>query len=467
MSNSSNPIQFSIRGNFSESGFLANGSFEGNYSYTPKAQDTNPNGKNVGVFEVPHFEFRVFDSQSNLVETLNETNSKAKIIFSDSDPSISGADTYKLSITPDTDANGNAFFELGSLELTFYWYFGSSPTSAPTRAPTEFKNGIFSSFAATNSWDSFTEPQPVKGAEISDPTLLIDNVKVDENAGQAIFTVNLTEAINSEVTVDFTTVDGTANAESDYVPLNGTLSFAPGTTEQKIEVAILSDTVAENNEVFFVKLFNPIGARYIQDTGVGKIVDDDDSTRSTLYRINVGGPEIVAADGSMPWSEDTKTKPSSFRVGNGGEKTFATNDVIDISDQSVPASTPPEIFKSERYDPLTNPNMQWELPVTPGSNLDVRLFFAEIYSPIDSIGERVFSVEVEESVPSVFEDIDPFAIAGQNKGFVLSHKLTVLDDSLSLGFLNNIQNPALKGIEVVSLGDLITPTPVNELESPL
>ncbi len=163
-------IKFTIEGTFSDSGFLANGSFNGWYSFPLNSPDTNPNLNNVGVFDAPLFDILIFDSQSNPVDRLNHTNSNAKVVLSDFNPDIPGADNYKFLTIQDTEANPNAFFEVGSLEVEYEWPYGGNPKSAPTVAPLGFKNGTFASFAATGSWESFNNPQQIDSAEINEKT---------------------------------------------------------------------------------------------------------------------------------------------------------------------------------------------------------------------------------------------------------------------------------------------------------
>ena len=171
-----------------------------------------------------------------------------------------------------------------------------------------------------------------------------------------------------------------------------------------------------------------------------------------LYRVNTGGPQLASADGSTPdWSEDTDINPSSFRIGSGGSNVSTLADAIDLSDPSLPSSAPEALFQSERWDPIQEPEMQWEFPVDPGSEVEVRLYFAETFPLfIDASGKRVFDVSVEGVVPTAFDDIDPFQIGGgEYAGFMLSHTVTVNDNGVSLEFLHGIENPALKGIEII------------------
>ena len=106
----------------------------------------------------------------------------------------------------------------------------------------------------------------------------IDSVAQNEgNSGTTpfVFTVTLSAASASTVTVNFATADGTATAGSDYVATSGTLSFAPGIVTQTITVSVVGDTASEPNETFTVNLSSPTNATIVAATGVGTIVNDD------------------------------------------------------------------------------------------------------------------------------------------------------------------------------------------------
>src|SRR5437763_1749553 len=61
---------------------------------------------------------------------------------------------------------------------------------------------------------------------------------VPENGRWAMLIVARTADLDSVVTVDYTTTDGTALAGSDYLATTGTLLFTPGDTTQYIRVPI-------------------------------------------------------------------------------------------------------------------------------------------------------------------------------------------------------------------------------------
>ncbi|MEO0947015.1 MAG: Calx-beta domain-containing protein [Cyanobacteria bacterium J06641_5] len=107
------------------------------------------------------------------------------------------------------------------------------------------------------------------------PELSIADVTTNEGDGTATFTVSLSEASDTDITVDFATADGTALAGSDYIGDPGTLTFAAGETSQTIAVAIADDVEVEGNETFTVDLSNATGATIASSTGTGTIVDDD------------------------------------------------------------------------------------------------------------------------------------------------------------------------------------------------
>ena len=189
---------------------------------------------------------------------------------------------------------------------------------------------------------------------------------------------------------------------------------------------------------------------------------------TVLYRVNVGGTLITASDSPNPdWSID---QGEFGAIGNSQYLTIATAPgglynksagsaypgSIVMSHASLPAGTPSSIFETERYDGPSDPEMLWQFPVDPETEIEVRLYFAELYSQITNPGQRVFDISMEGSVPTNLKDIDPFAEAGALGAFMISHKIMVTDGVLDLEFIHGVENPSLKAIEIVELGG--TPT---------
>jgi chitinase len=92
---------------------------------------------------------------------------------------------------------------------------------------------------------------------------------------EAVFVVSLSGASDAPVTVQYSTLDNTAIAGSDYVAAAGSLTFAPGETNKSIAVAVLGDQEVEANETFAMGLQAAAGAVIADPLGVGTIVNDD------------------------------------------------------------------------------------------------------------------------------------------------------------------------------------------------
>ena len=66
------------------------------------------------------------------------------------------------------------------------------------------------------------------------------------------------------------TIDGTAEAVKDYIPVRQTVAFGPNEVLQHVDIAIVDDNEWEPDEVFFVKLS----------------LDVDDETKATFYVVD-------------------------------------------------------------------------------------------------------------------------------------------------------------------------------------
>lgn len=91
------------------------------------------------------------------------------------------------------------------------------------------------------------------------PTVQFDmaDYTVDEDAGSATITVELSGPSGRSVAVDYATSNGTATAGSDYVATNGTLEFAAGETSKTFTVNIINDNFAEADETVILTLSEP------------------------------------------------------------------------------------------------------------------------------------------------------------------------------------------------------------------
>jgi hypothetical protein len=126
--------------------------------------------------------------------------------------------------------------------------------------------------AMNPTWSGVVPPPPTL-------TLIIGDASVAEgDSGQttATFNVTLSAPSNQTVSVDFSTVPGTATEFEDYMPVSAPLKFTPSETQKTITVFVNGDTLNELDETFFVKLSNPVGATLSQPQGGHGTIRNDD-----------------------------------------------------------------------------------------------------------------------------------------------------------------------------------------------
>ena len=172
------------------------------------------------------------------------------------------------------------------------------------------------------------DPAAAVGTIVDDdpePTLSIADAGVREDEGPITFTVTLSGASGSPVTVDYAMEDGTATggvesdgADYESVPrgrlVYRQLVFRPGDTQQTFTVDVFDDEFAEGEETFTVRLSRVAGAALGMDmegmdldSAVGTIMDDDALTVSVsaspevtegndaTFRVRVTGATSTAA----------------------------------------------------------------------------------------------------------------------------------------------------------------------------
>ena len=165
------------------------------------------------------------------------------------------------------------------------------------------------------------------------------------------FEVTLGGTQDIDVTVDYTTADGTATAGDDYASASGTLTFEAGERTKTVAVAALDDDAEEEAETFALRLSNASrGARLDDAEGEGT---------------------ITASDGVTAWFESVPAE-------HDGSATFMLQLVLSEDMRGLS-------FKVVRDDMLTigngtrertprtvaGHNDRWDVYVTPASTADV------------------------------------------------------------------------------------------------
>jgi gliding motility-associated-like protein len=125
------------------------------------------------------------------------------------------------------------------------------------------------------------------------PKISIQDKSVNENAGSTTVTVSLSVATSNTVTVNYTTVDGTALAGSDYTTATGTITFGPNETTKTIPITILDDNIADASESFSIVLSDATNAAILDGTSVVSIIDNE----CTIPNITVNNVTVNEGDG--------------------------------------------------------------------------------------------------------------------------------------------------------------------------
>ena len=278
--------------------------------------------------------------------------------------------------------------------------------------------------------------------------------------GSTTAAIDLTNNGPDAITITDVSISGTDAAQfsesfsgSAQVAGNGTyplnISFEP--TSSGTKTAQASITHSGLNSPLIVNLFGSASS-----SGSGATV---------LFRVNAGGPLIEHPLGD--WEEDRVQTDAhnviDAEIGTphpfvnaipSGDWSWGQNDDITL-DATVPPDTPAEIFNVGRWDPPNNPQLQWDIPVEAGKEIEVRLYFAEIRftTADDPEGPRVFSVAIDGFVFTGMSDLNLFEAHGHDVGTMKS-TVIVSDGNVDIDFVNGTNDPIIMGIEILELGSL-------------
>ena len=115
--------------------------------------------------------------------------------------------------------------------------------------------------------------------------LVISDVTVNEEDGNAIFTITLNGNTFFGTTVNYRTTNNTAIAGEDYTAVNASVNFGNGVNQTRtISIPITDDTTLESNETFFVDITssNSPFISISDSRGIATIVDDDNCLESPV-----------------------------------------------------------------------------------------------------------------------------------------------------------------------------------------
>jgi len=138
------------------------------------------------------------------------------------------------------------------------------------------------------------------------PELSISDVSlVRTTAGTTMtFHLYLSKPAAKSVSVDYSTVDGTATSPKDYETASGTLSIAQNATDATIDVNIKGDPLdnRQPNIIFSINLSNPKNCTVKVNSAAGTIITEDGANLSTD---NTGYTTPLSYPGyTLVWSDE-------------------------------------------------------------------------------------------------------------------------------------------------------------------
>ena len=136
-------------------------------------------------------------------------------------------------------------------------------------------DGLFASCVTTGASSPAPAPTPTPA-----PSITVNNASAEEG-GAIVFTVRLSSASSSSISVNYATAYGTAGS-SDIYPTSGLLTFTANQISKTLSVSTKHDVFHEANESFTLNLSNATGGATIADSqGIGTIIDNDEFEEPT------------------------------------------------------------------------------------------------------------------------------------------------------------------------------------------
>ena len=204
----------------------------------------------------------------------------------------------------------------------------------------------------------------------ADVTIEVEDVAVMEGADKAIVEVKLNKPVDETVRVRYATRDGSAIEPDDYTEQSGTLTFQPGEAGKRILIDIEDDKIAEEEEIFYLELSSPSGAKVLDGQSEITLLDNEDLiaiedvviTEGDSRGLEASFPVTLSAPSpdtvTVAWRtvDGTATAPDDYER-SSGTVTFAPGQVsrsieVRIVDDDVDeGAADPEIF----FIDLSNP----------------------------------------------------------------------------------------------------------------
>ncbi len=197
------------------------------------------------------------------------------------------------------------------------------------------------------------------------PTISIaDRSQLEGDEGNTAFqfTVTLSEASQQDVTVNFSTADGTATAGEDYTAVtNETVTIAANQTSATFTVNVTGDNVEELDETFTVNLGNASGATIPDSEATATAtIQNDDATISINDLTLAEGSEGNTFNFTVTRTGDTSEAITvNYQTANGtaiaGEDyTAVTDGTVTIAAEQTEATISVQVLNDDDFEAQEN-----------------------------------------------------------------------------------------------------------------
>ena len=172
--------------------------------------------------------------------------------------------------------------------------------------------------------------------EAGEVSFSVTEYSVDENGGYVQVAVSR-EGGNVDVSVDYSTSDGTAIAGSDYITVSGTLEFTGDQSNETFRVYISEDTEVEGDETINLTLSNQQGGVILGNSSAVITIEDNDTNTGPDPEPGAESGVIQFSASSVSYDED-EGSVSIAVARTAGSDGLVTVSFRAVSDSAVPGA---------------------------------------------------------------------------------------------------------------------------------
>ena len=364
----------------------------------------------------------------------------------------SEAETRTFSVT----AEGNPLPELTDYNVVAASGDVDSPIIVQLNDPIEpGANGAIDLSFITDTNRAKVNAIVIREAVEVDPTAVIvsvADVTVAEEGGVALIEFTREGNTDTEMTITFSTADGSATAGDDYTAATAqTVTILANETSATASITLTDDSDAEEDETFTVTIDDAVaaGANVTIAAATATItVTDSDAPLvgrgEFVFGVNAGGRTTPVTDESGNLFEVPVASEWVFNQASGspgGNDVDYTGDGVDNEDDTV--------YETEYWGGSGTGELSFTRSGIPAGDYILVVKLAEIFANADQPGERVFDVTVNGQL--AIDDLDLVAEVGQNAAYDVDIPVTIADEGDGTGTLTVEGIPSVDNAKVSAL----------------